>query len=238
MSILTLCSGLFLENLIILSHTPSASTAKSIPMLLVAVVALLGVFVVLNMPLRDPNLPSEDISPPFTTPTVKLRTPEDNLTPWQYMTVSWMSPLIQKGMTRKLDDEDVWDLGWEFKHARLHSAFRVLQGSVTKRLLLANGMDLIRTTSLAVLQLAASTCLSTHLYRGGPEWAHLIILRAFADISSSSANTCPSTAASSLHEGSGIELKSHPYICGPFSPPSDDIRSVQCLQSVVPTTSI
>jgi hypothetical protein len=67
-----------------------------------------------------------------------------------------MAPLISKGMTRKADDEDVWDLGWEFKHARLHSAFRILRGTVTKRLLVANGMDLVRTTTLAFIQLVAS----------------------------------------------------------------------------------
>ncbi|KAF2734542.1 ATP-dependent bile acid permease [Polyplosphaeria fusca] len=108
------------------------------------------------MPLRDPLLPSEDISKLFTAPTVKLRTPEDNLTPWQFMCVSWMSPLIRKGKTRQMNDEDIWDLPWTFKHERLHNAFRVLRGSMTSRLLQANGMDLIRTTTLAVIQLAAT----------------------------------------------------------------------------------
>lgn len=68
-----------------------------------------------------------------------------------------MYPLIKKGkQTDNFNDEDVWDLGWEFKHARLHRAFRVLQGSVTKRLLVANGMDLVRMTVLALIQLIAS----------------------------------------------------------------------------------
>lgn len=120
------------------------------------VLAFVGIVIIINMPLRDPSLPSEDISPVYSAPTVKLRTPEDNLTPFQYMTVSWMSPLIQKGITRKMDDEDVWDLGWEFKHARLHDAFRQLEGSVTRRVFVANGMDCVRTTSLALLRLCAS----------------------------------------------------------------------------------
>ena len=80
------------------------------------------------------------------------------MTPWQYMTVSWMEPLIQKGVTRQMHDEDVWDLGWEFQHARLHEAFRKLQGSVTRRIFVANGMDLVRTTSLNMIRLAASEC--------------------------------------------------------------------------------
>jgi hypothetical protein len=130
--------------------------ATNVPSILAGIAALLGILVLLNTPLRDPVLPHEDISPVFTSPTINLRTPEDNLTPWQYMSVSWMAPLISKGMTRKVDDEDVWDLGWEYKHARLHTAFRTLQGTVTKRLLVANGMDLVRTATLALIQLVAS----------------------------------------------------------------------------------
>ena len=124
--------------------------------MLVPVAALAGIVTVLNMPLRDPMLPDEDISPVYGTPTVKLRTPEDNLTPWQYMAVAWMTPLIQEGYRRQLDDDDVWDLPWEFKHARLHRTFRELPGSVTRRVFVANGMDLIRTTSMNIVRLAAS----------------------------------------------------------------------------------
>lgn len=155
-SLLVLFTGLLLAQLVVLSHTEGSLRGKDIPLILAPVAALFGIFVILNMPLRDPALPKDDISAPHTTPTVKLRSPEDNLTPLQYMTVSWMVPLMREGVTRQLDDEDVWDLAYEFKHSRLHSAFRTLQGSVTWRLLQANGMDLIRTTALALVQLCAS----------------------------------------------------------------------------------
>lgn len=101
-------------------------------------------------------MPIDDISAVYSAPTIKLRTPEDNLTLWQYMTVAWMAPLISEGYKRTLDDEDVWDLPWEFKHARLHETFRELPGSVTKRVFVANGMDLVRTCSLGVARLAAT----------------------------------------------------------------------------------
>lgn len=154
--------GLLVAQLVVLSHTRSTLTSKDFPLILAPVAALTGIFVILNMPLRDPALPSEKISVPFTAPTGKLRTPEDNLTPFQYMTVSWMAPLVKKGVTKQLDDEDVWDLGYEFKHARLHSAFRLLQGTVTKRLLHANGMDVIRTITLSLIKLAASKLVHFH----------------------------------------------------------------------------
>lgn len=131
-SLLLLFIGLLLAQLVVLAHSQSAPNGKDVPLALAPVAALVGIFVIFNMPLRDPMLPKDDISAPYTTPTGKLRTPEDNLTSWQYMTVSWIAPMIQKGVARQLDDEDVWDLGYEFKHSRLHSAFRALQGSVTK----------------------------------------------------------------------------------------------------------
>lgn len=139
-----------------LSHTRLPLKERDAPMAIAAVSSLLCLFIVLNMPMRDPVLSRDGISPVYTAPTVTLRTPEDNLTLLQYMTVSWMRPLITKGQTRAMEDEDVWDLGYEYKHQRLHSAFRVLQGSVTKRVFMANGLDLVIITLLGLLQLAAT----------------------------------------------------------------------------------
>jgi hypothetical protein len=156
LSLLLLFKVLFVAELVVLSHTQTTLAVKDLPLALAPVAALVGIFTILNMPLRDPMLPNEDISPVYSTPTIKLRTPEDNLTPWQYMAVTWMAPLIQEGYKRQLDEEDVWDLPWEFKHARLHHTFRDLPGSVTRRVFVANGMDLVRTTSMNLVRLAAS----------------------------------------------------------------------------------
>jgi hypothetical protein len=148
--------GLLAAQLVVLSYIRASLTAKDLSLIFAPFAALSGIFIILNMPLRDPAMPLKGISAVYTTSTGELRTPEDNLTPFQYMTVSWMAPLIKKGITKNINDEDVWDLGYEFKHARLHSAFRLLQGTVFRRLLQANGMDVIRTTTLALIQLAAS----------------------------------------------------------------------------------
>lgn len=152
-SLMILYTGLFLEELVAVSHD-TQSLSLYAPNFAAAVAALVGILTVLNMPLRDPALPREGISPVGAAPTVDLRTPEDSLTPFQYMTVSWMRPLINKGKTREMSDADVWDLGYEYKHERLHDTFRVLQGSVTKRIFFANGIDLLITTLLGLLQLA------------------------------------------------------------------------------------
>lgn len=109
----------------------------------------------LNLPLREPSWPHRDISKPFTEPTHTLRSPEDNLTLWQWMTISWVAPLIKVGNKRQLREEDVWFLGYEFQHRHLHDAFRQLQGTVVMRLLRANWQDLFILTVLGWVELAA-----------------------------------------------------------------------------------
>ena len=112
--------------------------------------------VILCMPLRNPELSVDHISAPFDAPTGDLRSPEDRLTPWQFMSVSWMSPLIRVGYQRQLDDADVWNLGFEFQHKGLHQRFRELKGSVVRRLLAANGIDLFILTALGCVESATS----------------------------------------------------------------------------------
>jgi len=118
--------------------------------------AIITLATIVSMPLRDPALSRAEISHPFTPPTSALRSPEDNMTLFQWMTVSWLAPLIKIGNKRQLHDEDVWMLGYEFQHRQLHDAFRELQGSVVRRLLAANWIDLVLLTLLAVLELVTN----------------------------------------------------------------------------------
>jgi len=72
------------------------------------------------------------------------------------MTISWMKPLISLGNARQLNDEDVWLLSYEFQHRILHDRFRELKGSVLRRLVEANGLDLIIISVLSIIELFAS----------------------------------------------------------------------------------
>jgi len=108
------------------------------------------------MPFRDPKLSNDDICSPYQVPTEGKRSPEDNLTLLQFMTVSWMSSLISIGSARQINQEDVWSLSLEFQHKTLHEKFRTMKGSVVKRLLIANGLDLIIIASLGILSCIAS----------------------------------------------------------------------------------
>lgn len=134
----------------------SRSVIQDITAILQLLTAISAITIIVRMPLRDPKLPNDEISGPFEPPTHQLRTPEDNITLWQFLTISWMSPLISLASARQLNDEDVWSLGLEFQHEKLHANFRELKGSVVKRLFVANGLDCVVTTFLGILELVAS----------------------------------------------------------------------------------
>ena len=148
--------GVLVAQLALLVDARSALHAQDIPATLEMLTGLSAVAIILCMPLRDPDLPKDQICPPFGQPTSQLRSPEDSLTLWQFMTVSWMTPLISLGSARQLNNEDVWSLPFEFQHSILHDSFRELKGSVVRRLIAANGLDLVIISFLAILELLAS----------------------------------------------------------------------------------
>jgi hypothetical protein len=105
------------------------------------------------MPFRPASWPAQDISATGSTPTVSHRSPEDNLRMYQFLSVSWISPLMKIGKMRTLDEPDVWLLPFQFQHRRLHEAFRVLKGSVLHRLIRANALDFVVLSAIALVQL-------------------------------------------------------------------------------------
>ncbi|KAM0720329.1 hypothetical protein Q7P37_004465 [Cladosporium fusiforme] len=139
------------QSIVLAGRSQSSRTEIGLDVTSLAL-SVLSVGVILMMPLRDPSLPSNSISKPHTEATSSLRSPEDNMTLWQFMTVSWMTPLIRAGFERQLEDDDVWQLGLEFQHQGLHNKFRRLKGTVMRRLLKANGIDLVIITLLGILE--------------------------------------------------------------------------------------
>ncbi|ERS97272.1 hypothetical protein HMPREF1624_06603 [Sporothrix schenckii ATCC 58251] len=118
-------------------------------------VTSLSIGIMMAMPMRDPRLGlgrgDDRIAGIFETPSIKSRSPEDNLNMYQWMTVNWMAPVISLGATRQLQDEDVWHLPFEFQHARLYRLFHDVKGSVTARIIKVNTPDLIITSLLGIL---------------------------------------------------------------------------------------
>lgn len=156
-ALLVLFFSILIFQSLVLLDTASKLRQDDIPILLGTLTALAAISIIFNMPLRDPRLSIEKISPLFNPPKSSLRSPEDNLTMWQFMTVSWMAPLISLGNSRQLNDEDVWSLGYEFQHRLLLDRFSELKGTVLRRLLEANGIDLIIISILSIIELFAST---------------------------------------------------------------------------------
>lgn len=115
--------------------------------------AAAGCATILSMPFREPSLPRIDIGVVGQPSSSKLRSPEDNLRLWQFLTVSWMAPMMTAGKNRQLDDDDIWFLGFEFQHRRLHEKFRQLRGSVISKLLQANGVDVLIITGISTVQM-------------------------------------------------------------------------------------
>jgi hypothetical protein len=105
------------------------------------------------MPFRLPSAISADISTYSQQPGDDYRSPEDNLRLWQFLSVSWMAPLLSIGRKRQLNESDVWLLPFEFQHKGLNEKFHELKGSVLYRLLQANGIDILIITLIATVQM-------------------------------------------------------------------------------------
>lgn len=110
------------------------------------------VIIILDMPMRSSQLSEGDVCPPFQTPSSKFRSPEDNMSLWNWMSVGWMGTIVKTGYQRQLHDEDIWRLPLEFQHDRLHRLFRDIEGSVLLRILKVNAPDLILTTILGSIE--------------------------------------------------------------------------------------
>ena len=106
-----------------------------------AAFSLVSICLLLGMPLRTASPLSGPISSVGSAPTNTKRTPEDKLRLWQFLTVTWISPLLRVGKKRQLQKEDIWELPFEFETSRITQAFRELHGTVFRRLLKANGID-------------------------------------------------------------------------------------------------
>ncbi|KAH8900261.1 P-loop containing nucleoside triphosphate hydrolase protein [Thozetella sp. PMI_491] len=192
-AVLVLNALTFFDSLMLLAVAPPNLTSGDGIIRLVEIgVVFVSIVAILNMPLRDRRMLNNGISQPFTPATVELRSPEDNMTLWQWMSVSWMAPLISVGLKRQIHDEDVWLLPFAFHHDRLHLLFREVKGSVLGRLLKANAPDLMTITSLGLLEtsleaaevlflkyLLASISADYPNYRGATLWACVIFLARF-----------------------------------------------------------
>ncbi|ESZ94420.1 putative ABC bile acid transporter [Sclerotinia borealis F-4128] len=154
-SLLVLYISIFVSQYFVLLEKYSTLRSKDSPLVLSWAASIAAIIIILQMPMRDPSLSNDQISQVFSPPTNLLRSPEDNLTLWQFMSVSWMSPLMSMGKTKQLNEDNVWSLSYQFQHRVLHEKFRDTSGSVLKRLIDVTGIDLVILTSLGIYRSVA-----------------------------------------------------------------------------------
>jgi hypothetical protein len=222
-SLLALYSSLLVSHTVISIDSFSTLLHEGIPAVLGVVAALLAISIILHMPMRDPYLPSDQISPVFNDPNPQHRSPEDNLTLWQFMTVSWMGPLISLGTTRQLNEQDIWQLSYEFQHRNLHDTFRVLPGSVLRRILAANRIDLVIVSFFGFVELVAS--MSLLMTTASKE--------AVAELCDRLFDTCISAATSSLYGRSTCTATCCSCVCCPFPSCSAPCKPMRGFRSLV-----
>ncbi|KAG8741815.1 hypothetical protein FRC12_015533, partial [Ceratobasidium sp. 428] len=146
-----------------------------------ASLSLLGLVIILNMPLNvfgkfhddeDGNAPSL----------------EDQCTLWQWISFTWISPLISIGAERPLDEKDVWQLSQRMQmRVLMKKFFGMKQPSLLHRLFIANAKDLFLDFALTVV--------STLMSFSAPFFLALI-LRAIA---SDPTDPTPATTPTGFH---------------------------------------
>ena len=95
--LLALYSSLFVSQLVLCVESPSAQHQENILAALGAFAAVTTISSILRIPMRDPDLPSDQVSPAFRAPDRQLRSPEDNLTLWQFDGVMDGTPHLVRG---------------------------------------------------------------------------------------------------------------------------------------------
>ncbi|KAF4968372.1 hypothetical protein FSARC_4169 [Fusarium sarcochroum] len=132
------------------------------------ILEFLGILVISNMPLRNPFWGSSDIGSARIAPSNHVRSPEDNLTLFQFWTMRWVNPVADIAGKREIAVEDVWQLPYEFQHWRLYMAFRTLKGKLLPCLIEANGLDLFMGTFTGIVERVAEVSnlrLTSKLYQ-------------------------------------------------------------------------
>jgi hypothetical protein len=105
--------------------------------------SMLGLVVLLLMPVNPPTYDVQNIGKVGAPATSEFRSPEDNLRLWQWLSVSWLGPLLSVGKKRLINESDVWTLPLSFQHGVLIEGMKLLRGSLLRRVIRANAIDIV-----------------------------------------------------------------------------------------------
>jgi hypothetical protein len=110
----------------------------------------LSIFAVVSTPLTS----SIPLDAPGTAPSNSFRSPEDNSTILQFLTVSWIGSILSLGTSGHLRESHVGQPTLELQCTRVCEKFHGTSGSIFSRLCQSNAVDLAIMSILTVFELA------------------------------------------------------------------------------------
>jgi hypothetical protein len=148
-------SGVILYDFAILTGLDSPSNFLSVLYLTSFSCSILGIAVLLLMPVNPFSCDIQNIGKYGATASSEFRSPEDYISLSHWLSVSWLSPLLSVGKMRLINESDVWTLPLSFQHGPLLEGMKVLRGSLLRRLIRANAIDIVL---LLVMSLVDMLC--------------------------------------------------------------------------------
>ncbi|KAH7334355.1 hypothetical protein B0J17DRAFT_770708 [Rhizoctonia solani] len=192
----------FLAACVALYEASSSATGsvgfstERIAYVLNSLLTFVGLVLIVNMPLSLSGMPEVDEDG-------LLPALEDHCTLWQWMTFTWVSPIISLGATRPLEEKDLWQLSRSMRTRTLMRKFlQVQRSSLLRRILVANAMDLFLDGSLSVI--------STLMNFSAPFFLNLTLRAMDADVpvSVNSASFSTSSITDNLQFYAAVSLDS------------------------------
>ncbi|THV07466.1 P-loop containing nucleoside triphosphate hydrolase protein [Dendrothele bispora CBS 962.96] len=118
----------------------------------VILAALVFLWVSGTLPLQS-TPPGVNVAKPTDVPSTYLTSPEDGVDLWQWLTFSFIEPILNLAQKRTLNDEDVWKLPPFFAHKNIFKKcldYRAQHPthSLLRFLLVSNSLDLILDVTL------------------------------------------------------------------------------------------
>ncbi|CAO1637053.1 unnamed protein product [Jaminaea pallidilutea] len=126
-------------------NTSSATTTLFLLPLFSGTLSLLALFTIVRLPLSS-------------RPRGDSRTAaEDHCTLWQWMTFSWLSPLITIAVQRTLEPNDIWQISKSCRSSLLLRKFKSVKAStLPRKILRANSHDILLDISLTLVSAVLS----------------------------------------------------------------------------------
>ncbi|CDZ98657.1 multidrug resistance-associated abc transporter [Phaffia rhodozyma] len=155
-SLLTLLTALFkLSILPPVPHEPVIARSTEILTALSATLSAVLVAVSLSLPVESVPASYEEERKAEANQTGGMgSSPEDGCSVWDWITFNWVKPLIKRGSSGYLKDDDVYMLSPTQRSQPLYAKFKTIRGSsLLQRLLKAHGFDLLLDLLLTFLSI-------------------------------------------------------------------------------------